>query len=768
MLKSDVFFESNPITMKICVLLLITLIPQVIYAQMVVTPISDVPVFRQNQSEIRNPWTGGMNAAQISKFDADYDEIEDELFIFDKVGNRILIFSNEIVDGEIVYNYRPELSRNFPNLKFWALLRDYDCDGQRDIFTYSPVGGSFAVYRNTGSAETGISFEPVNESVQSYYAFNATQFTTNIYVSSQDIPAIFDFDGDGDLDILTFGVNGTMVELHLNYSVENTGNCGLDHYELKNKCYGRFIEGNDDNGINIDPAAVSAACNFNVVNPKSNDLQAKGARHVGSTILTLDGNQNGLIDIILGDVGFKNLVYLENHDRPDPKVDSVGSVVTDFPANFGAPAVDLDNFPAGFYEDIDGDGIKDLIVSVNSTDGAANTESIWYYRNNGADDLPDFELIQTDFLQGETIDFGEASAPAFFDYNGDGLMDMVIGSRGKYIDMGNYQPTLSLFINTGTSQNPAFTLHDPDWLSISTLNIGQYITPTFGDLDGDGDEDLVVGCMSGVVYLFENTAGSGNTATFSLSGNIMADSEVIDVGLSSAPQLFDLNQDGKLDLIIGERDGKLNYYQNTGTSTHAQFTLITDNLGGVSSVEPNYFVGNSSPHFYRFNGETYLAVGGEAGKIHLYNGIDDNLEGEFNLISLHAFSANAGLMSKPYVIDINSDGIPDVFVGTIGGGINLLMGDYLVGLDAARIPNKLLKVYPNPATDKIRIDLSEDLHRNAQYKLFSLSGKMMQTGVVQDGTIEISGLASGMYILEVETAGTIYRGKVVRENTSSR
>src|SRR5690606_24723216 len=135
---------------------------------------------------------------------------------------------------------------------------------------------------------------------------------------------------------------------------------------------------------------------------------------------------------------------------------------------------------------------------------------------------------------------------------------------------------------------------------------------------------------------------------------------------------------------------------------------------------------------------------------------------------LHAFSANVGLMSKPYVIDINSDGIPDVFVGTIGGGINLLMGDYLVGLDAARIPNKLLKVYPNPATDKIRIDLSEDLHRNAQYKLFSLSGKMMQTGVVQDGTIEISGLASGMYILEVETAGTIYRGKVVRENTSSR
>src|SRR5690606_38923465 len=126
------------------------------------------------------------------------------------------------------------------------------------------------------------------------------------------------------------------------------------------------------------------------------------------------------------------------------------------------------------------------------------------------------------------------------------------GSRGEFIDMGNYKPTLALYLNTGTAQSPAFTLHDPDWLNVSTLNIGQYITPTFGDLNGDGDKDLIVGCASGVVYFFENTAGAGNTANFSLSGNVLADSEILDVGLNSAPQLFDLNQDGKLDLIIGE------------------------------------------------------------------------------------------------------------------------------------------------------------------------------------------------------------------------
>ena len=749
--------------MNFRLLLLLALIPQAFFAQMVVSPFSNIPVYRQNLSQIRNPWTGGINAAQISLIDTDYDGNENDIFLFDKAGNRILIFTGEMEGGERVYNFRPELSQNFPNLKFWALMRDYDCDGKRDIFTYSPLGGSFAVYRNTGTAETGISFELVNETVQSYYAFNTTQFTTNIYVSSQDVPAIFDFDGDGDLDILTFSVNGTMVELHLNFSVENTGSCGLDNYELKNKCYGRFVEGSESNGIITDPASVNAACNFNVVNPKANDGEAKGARHVGSTILAFDANQDGLIDIILGDVSYTNLTYLENNDRPDPKVDSVGYVATDFPADFGAPAVNIDNFPASFYEDINGDGIRDLIVGVNNTNGAANKESIWYYKNNGADNAPAFDLIQTDFLQDQTIDYGEASAPAFFDYNGDGLLDMVIGSRGEYLDLGNFKPTLALYINTGTVSSPVFTLQDPDWLNVSSLNIGQYITPTFGDIDGDGDTDLIVGCASGELYLFTNTAGAGNTASFSLSGNVLAGSETLDVGQNSAPQLFDLNQDGKIDLIVGERNGNLNYYQNTGTPSNPQFTLITEALGGVSSVEPNYFVGNSSPHFYRFNGEAYLALGGEAGRIHLYNGIDNNLTGNFNLLSLHAFEVSTGLLSKPYVVDINTDGIPDLFIGGIGGGINLFMGDYLVGLNETHQKNSTLKIYPNPADDKISIELSGMNANIVHYRLYSLSGMLMQKGIVRAGIVDVSALASGMFILEIDLSGDVFRGKVIKE-----
>ena len=748
--------------MKFGVLLLTLILPQAFLAQMVVTPIVDIPVYRENLSEIQNPWTGGINAAELSVFDADYDGEADDLFIFDKAGDRILIFTGEMDGNERIYTFRPELARNFPDLKSWALLRDFDCDGNDDIFTYGV--GSFAVYRNTGNSADGISFEFHTEAVLSEYNFTSNIFTTNIYVSSQDIPAIFDFEGDGDLDILTFSVNGTMVELHLNYSVENTGNCGLDEFKLKNRCYGRFVEGSESNGINQDPEVVSSTCTFNVVNPKSNKQggNPKGSRHIGSTILAFDANQDVVPEIILGDVTYTNMTYLENNDRPEPLVDSIGFITADFPANLGGEAVNIDNFPAGFYEDINGDGIRDLIVGVNNPSSSANKESVWYYKNNGEDDLPDFELIQHDFLQDQTIDYGEGSAPALFDYNGDGLMDLVIGSRGIYLGLGNYKPALALYQNTGTASSPEFTVVDEDWLSVSTLDLGQYPNPTFGDIDGDGDFDMLLGSANGEVYLFTNSAGAGNTVNLNLTGNIMAEGETLDAGQNSAPQLFDLNQNGKLDLIVGERNGNLNYYENNGSITEYSFSLITDTLGGLTSIEPNYFIGNSAPDFYRFDGETYLALGGEAGKIHLYTGIDNNLSGDFELISLTAFNIDAGKTSSPFISDINNDNLPDILCGGIGGGVNLFLGDYLVGLNETDTKKALLKIYPNPAQNSIRVDFPDSETGTFNYTLYSISGKSVLKGATSDNTIDISGISRGMFILEVNRSGLIYRTKVLK------
>lgn len=733
---------------------------------MVVTNQVDLPVFRENQSEIINPWTGGINAAQISMFDADNNGQNDDIFLFDKAGDRILIFTGDDVNGERVYHYKPELAADFPDLRSWALMRDYDCDGKVDIFTYSPAGGGCAVYQNTSSSNN-LSFELAVPLLISHYQFNASQGSTNIYTSSLDIPAIFDFDGDGDLDFMNFAVGGSVVELHINNSVENTGSCGLEPYELKNKCYGRFIESGQGNGIITDPEIVSSICFFNVVNPRSThpDLSTIAPRHSGSTLLAFDATQDGLPDIVIGDVTYNNLTYLENSDRGDDLVDSVVLVVPTFPDNFGGIAVDVDNFPAAFYEDVSGDGIRDLIVSPNDPYVALNKNSVWYYKNIGADNLPEFDLVQTDFLQDETIDYGEGSVPVLFDYNGDGLMDMVVASRGVYQGDASFKPALSLFVNTGTATSPEFTRLDEDWLNVSDLGLGQYVCPTFGDIDGDGDIDMILGDSSGRIFEFKNSAGPGNTVDLSLVGKVMANGEDIDVGQSSTPQLFDLNGNGLLDLIIGERNGNLNYYQNIGTATSPQFSFVTDTLGGVSSVAPPYFIGSSSAMFYRFDNTTYLVVGSESGTIFQYDGIDGNIDGDFNLISMNAFNIDVGMQSKPHVYDINSDGIPDVLCGGIGGGVSMFFGDYLLGVHSPAFAKKALKIYPNPVEDYLSFDIPEEnkSRHDSHFQMYSSDGKIIDSGSLGENTINVQKLPAGLYLFKLNVGDAMYFGKFVKK-----
>lgn len=750
--------------MKTLWLLLFTF-PSVLSAQMVVTSQVDLPVYRENQSEIRNPWTGGINSAQISLFDADNDGEQDDIFLFDKAGDRLLIFTGDNIEGERVYNYRPELAAGFPDLKSWALLRDFNCDGKKDIFTYSPIGGACAVYRNTGNGNE-LSFEMESVAIQSEFEFTTFHDTTNIYVSSQDIPAVFDFEGDGDLDIMTFGVSGALLELHLNYSVENNGSCGIESFMLKNRCYGRFVEGGQNNGIITDPEIVDQQCNFNVIDPRGNNHNTGpgGNRHIGSTVLAFDANADDLPDIVLGDVSYTNMTYLENSDRGDVLVDSVVYVNPAFPIDFNAPAVHLEDFPSGFYEDIDGDAIRDLIVSVNKPNVGKNHESVWYYKNNGADNLPDFELIQQDFLQDETLDYGEGSVPALFDYNGDGLKDLVIGSRGYYLGSANYEPVLALYINTGTATNPEFTLEDSDWLDVSGTGLGQYVYPAFGDIDGDGDQDMLLGDGSGGVFLFTNSAGEGNPADLSLTGALSADGENIDVGQSSTPQLFDLNGDDVLDLIVGERNGNLNYFENTGTSTGANFTLVTDTLGGVSSIAPNYFTGSSSPWFYRFDNITYLVMGSESGTIFQYDNIDDNLNGDFDLMSMEAFSIDVGNQSKPYVYDLNTDGLPDVLCGSVGGGVNLFMGDFLVGLSSVASAKNRLSIYPNPATTQINFELPTTFKPGtSNYSIYAVDGKCVASGSINSNRLSVDGFPKGLYLLKINTGNSVLTGKFVKK-----
>ena len=151
---------------------------------------------------------------------------------------------------------------------------------------------------------------------------------------------------------------------------------------MKNACWGNFSESGLSN-----TCTLFDTCLFNVPNPEDSiSINRNNLRHSGSTILSLDLNNDQVKDLILGDVSYSNLVALYNDSIGVNLNTSFISQDTLFPS-YSVPA-DLHLFPATFYEDMDHDGIKDLIVSPNSTSESADKESIWFYKNFGGNNSP--------------------------------------------------------------------------------------------------------------------------------------------------------------------------------------------------------------------------------------------------------------------------------------------------------------------------------------------------------------------------------------------
>jgi hypothetical protein len=96
---------------------------------------------------------------------------------------------------------------------------------------------------------------------------------------------------------------------------------------------------------------------------------------------------------------------------------------------------------------------------------------------------------------------------------------------------------------------------------------GTNTTPSFGDLDGDGLPDLVIGEASGAINLYRNV-GTRTAPQFNLVSDQFQD---IRVGRRSAPLLADMNRDGRLDMLIGNADGELQLWLSVGARGEIRF-----------------------------------------------------------------------------------------------------------------------------------------------------------------------------------------------------
>ena len=645
--------------------------------------------FYENGQEFSSPLSGGINAGQFSNIDLNLDGVMD-IVVFDKSGNKLSPFIND--NGNFIYS--PEYHDNFPNLHDWALLEDYNCDGKNDIFTYST--GGMAVYLNTSTTE--LEFTLSTPLVLSDYGSN----NLNIYISPVDIPAISDIDYDGDLDVLTFSILGGFVEYHKNMSMELYGNCDSLVYEFSESCWGLFYEGLNSYILNCPSCICPQKTNTTPTNAKQ--------KHAGSTILAIDVDNDNDKDLVLGDISYNNLNLLINGgDNQNAIMTAVDSV---FPQNYSNTlAAEMHVYPASYYIDVTNDGIKDLIVTTNSVNNSENFESCWLYENIGQNNLPDFNFIQKDFLQEKMIELGTSAFPTFYDYNNDGLLDLVIGNYGYHNPNNDPASSLALFENIGDHSIPKYNLINRDWLGLSTTNLNTTLnipalnlSPTFSDLDGDGNKDLIVGDADGKVHFFTNNGGN-----FQITN---PNYQNIDVGQFAQPQIIDVNRDGLNDLIIGEQDGTINYLPNSGTATNAIFDTIITNWGGVDVDQFYISTGFSNPTLYDSSGVYQLFVGSFSGNIYQFTNIDNNINGQFTAINSTSSNIWDGGKSALALADINNDNNPDMIVGNLSGGISFFSSDTLLtDTTITNVSNQTknidFNIYPNPAKTNFTIKSSE-------------------------------------------------------------
>ncbi|WP_162793930.1 T9SS type A sorting domain-containing protein [Runella rosea] len=729
----------------------------------------------KNNSPIVNPWAGGLNSAQFSKMHLNDDGTED-LVIFDRGNQQVSAFLAVRQANGITWQHAPQYEVKFPpNMLYWMLLVDYDRDGRKDLFTSTIAG--IRVFRNIPAAD-GFSWSLVADPLLTQ-GFSGN---INLYVPSTDLPAITDVDDDGDIDILTFDFTGASLELHQNLSKEQNSTQPFVFRKATTN-WGRFAATSscDKYELNLEPADTEVQAPVQVRTnaatlgeawggPKSN---AK-VQHAGNALWIGDIDGDGRKDILHGHVACDNVTLLKNVGG-NGMAGLIGSVQSNFPAQ--AP-INYPIFPSAYVEDLDGDGIQDLVASPSSTDIASNSlinlrQSNWFYRNEGTVLKPNFVYRQPDFLQDGMIDLGENATPALADIDGDGDLDLVVGYGGLRTPTG-YRSSLQLYRNTGTATQAQFELVSTDFLNLSNQlfskeNLMPVNTkPFFADLNGDGTLDLGfwANTFKGMDIRFvPNKAPRGaamqldttrltklpNPANFSNGENLL---------------YYDIDQDGKLDVLVSKNSGNVEFHRNTGSTIAPMYELKTNVFGGL---DVDFNKRSQGMVVADLNGDRKpeLIMGDLLGRLRVYQNFTTpgaTLKSDTNLI-FNEFSGKTDFLRIgtglfPAVGDLDGDQLPELLIGSNTGGIKYLKNTS----PKVNPPVETLEliVYPNPTSNFLYAQVPV----TGQLEIITINGQVVKsqsvTQVTAEASFDVSRLAQGIYFVRlIGTDGSQMTRKII-------
>ena len=731
-----------------------------------------IPV-NQNNKNISLPFGGGFDVPQFSACDLDFDGKKD-IVIFDREGGKITCYLNKGNTGQIAYEYAPQYAAKFPKkLTEWMLLVDYNGDGKEDIFTAIP--GGVKIYKNTSTTLNGISFSLVNGDVQADFG----SFITRLYSGPADIPAIIDADDDGDIDILSMelGIDtaGDGIYMYKNMSMETYGNKdSVNNFIVHKRCWGRFRESYQNCNVSLQyqsgPCATGNRYIPEYTKSEFENLVAKkltSGKHSGSTLLVFDSNGDGKKDVLIGDIGCNNMYLLENTES------NTNPIFTAFYRFY--PTIDpilVESFPAAFFIDVNNDNKRDLIAAPNTTGNADNFENCKLYLNIGTDAAPDFVLSTNAFLEEEMIEVGEGSHPVFVDFDQNGLMDFVVSTTGYFQSNGTYKSGLTAYKNVGSPTIPAFELVSRDLWSLSNFNISNMV-PTFGDVDLDGDIDMITGANDGTFYYFENTAGASNPFQFNFKSNYLTG---LDVGNLSTPFLntsLSMSPNSRLAMISGERFDNINYWQDTSNTAEPKFKLKSDSLFKINMRAVSGFPSGRTTAIIQklFNSDQErLVVSNANGKVYIFNHIDklmlsvgpavidsiDLMQGQYTL-------SNGGFGIT--MADIDGDNKPELLAGNPQGGLVLFKNQITpYGIKQTQLSQSTVKCYPNPTSHLLQLQSIT----NNKIKACTLMNQLGQSIIQQNidaiaGELNVSAIPNGVYILKIATTDGIQFEKIIKQ-----
>ncbi len=390
--------------------------------------------------------------------------------------------------------------------------------------------------------------------------------------------------------------------------------------------------------------------------------------------------------------------------------------------------------------DFDGDGDMDLLVSC--PDKPSNGTYFFENRSDGKDKMPVFEPgvrlgkgyhntclsyvngVPRVLVSGqEVVDFKKhgfdklsklpvdrnvhgkkvrANQWYYVDYDGDGDQDLVVAvgdwgdygwddaynSEGQWTN-GPLHGFVYVLNNAGTDQKPEYEKPAKIKVGDQPLEVFGWPSPNFADFDHDGDLDLICGEFLDQLTYFENT-GSRTQPQYVAGRRLHNNGQPLQMDLQMiVPTAIDWDQDGDLDLVIGDEDGRVAFMENTG-----------ELLGGLPQfLPPRYFRQKAAgvkfgalatPYAYDWDGDgdEDLIVGNTAG----YIGLIENLDGDPHSpklaapVYLQAGGRPIRIQAGPNgsiqgpceakwgyttqtVADWNQDGLPDLLVNSIWGEI---------------------------------------------------------------------------------------------------